>query len=427
MSAVVSALLLLLAVAVAAEVNEMGQESYDIDSSWAIHSTKLADTFGNKQALYDEYMDGCRAAVPETDLASCNDDYRVNMNLHQPSSMRNYTRLGFKKIKTPERVFNLLKDFWERNKDRQYTEWNTVNVYHNMWSAPPSIVDLQNKSLPGGGHKLRQDVWDAAKEVLEEWTGQKLAHCSIWGIRVYKDGSILAPHVDRNPLVSSAIINVAQDVREPWPLEVWGHDGKPYNITMEPGEMVLYESHSLIHGRPFPLQGSFYANVFVHYEVVGSKSADGEYYLNEEARQSREAGLPPYIIPGSVWAEQWYESHPKGWELMYTPIDPQRAAMDGDVEKLKIQAFMNKTKLFEGDENDWQPIHVAARAGKVEVVDYLLKNGADVDAISNGGRGWTPLRIAMDELGEEHEVCSLLRKAGGHAVNMQDQVGDGEL
>jgi hypothetical protein len=31
---------------------------------------------------------------------------------------------------------------------------------------------------------------------------------------------------DRLPLVSSAIINVAQDVDEPWPLEVYGHDGK---------------------------------------------------------------------------------------------------------------------------------------------------------------------------------------------------------
>jgi hypothetical protein len=55
--------------------------------------------------------------------------------------------------------------------------------------------------------------------------------------------------VDRLPLVSSAIINVAQDVDEPWPLEVIGHDGKAYNVTMEPGDLVLYESHSIIHGK----------------------------------------------------------------------------------------------------------------------------------------------------------------------------------
>jgi hypothetical protein len=32
------------------------------------------------------------------------------------------------------------------------------------------------------------------------------------------------------------------------PLEVIGHDGMAVNITMEPGDLVLYESHSIIHG-----------------------------------------------------------------------------------------------------------------------------------------------------------------------------------
>ena len=36
---------------------------------------------------------------------------------------------------------------------------------------------------------------------------------------------------------------------EPWPLEVIGHDGKAHNVTMEPGDLVLYESHSVLHGK----------------------------------------------------------------------------------------------------------------------------------------------------------------------------------
>jgi hypothetical protein len=50
---------------------------------------------------------------------------------------------------------------------------------------------------------------------------------------------VLATHVDRLPLVASAIINVDQDVDEPWPLEVIGHDGKAHNVTMVPGDLVL--------------------------------------------------------------------------------------------------------------------------------------------------------------------------------------------
>jgi hypothetical protein len=64
--------------------------------------------------------------------------------------------------------------------------------------------------------------------------------------------------VDRLPLVSSCIIQVAQDIDEPWPIEVYDHAGKAYNVTMQPGDMVLYESHTVLHGRPFPMKGRKY-------------------------------------------------------------------------------------------------------------------------------------------------------------------------
>lgn len=60
--------------------------------------------------------------------------------------------------------------------------------------------------------------------------------------------------------MSSCIIQVAQDIDEPWPVEVISHDGVAYNITMAPGDMVLYESHSILHGRPYPLVGRFYVS-----------------------------------------------------------------------------------------------------------------------------------------------------------------------
>ena len=34
------------------------------------------------------------------------------------------------------------------------------------------------------------------------------------------------------------VVNVAQDVNEEWPLEVYGHDGVATNVTMAPGDMV---------------------------------------------------------------------------------------------------------------------------------------------------------------------------------------------
>ena len=81
--------------------------------------------------------------------------------------------------------------------------------------------------------------------------------------------------MDRLPLVSSCIIQVAQDIDEPWPVEVISHAGVAYNITMAPGDMVLYESHSILHGRPYPLVGRFYVS-----EVEIAASLDQEYYSN---------------------------------------------------------------------------------------------------------------------------------------------------
>ena len=97
---------------------------------------------------------------------------------------------------------------------------------------------MEDSGLRGGGFALKKKIWDAARDTIQAWTGEELTECSLYGIRVYKENAILATHVDRLPLVSSAIINVASDLDEPWPLEVYGHDGKATNVTMEPGDMV---------------------------------------------------------------------------------------------------------------------------------------------------------------------------------------------
>ncbi len=137
--------------------------------------------------------------------------------------MVNYTSTGFMKIKAPEALRKLLEEHWKRNEaDRKQEQWPTGNVYTNQWVAPTYMVSVEDTGLRGGGIGLKQAVWDAAKETIEEWTGMEQKPTSLYGIRVYTEGAILNPHVDRLPLVGSAIVNVAQDVDEPWPLEVYG-------------------------------------------------------------------------------------------------------------------------------------------------------------------------------------------------------------
>jgi len=232
---------------------------------------------------------------------------------------------------------------------------------------------------------------------VEAWTGQRLASTSVYGIRIYHNQSILAPHVDRLPLVSSAIINVDQDVDEPWYLEVYDHDGVAHNISMEPGDMVLYESHSIIHGRPFPLQGKFFANIFVHFEPIGP--LDGDHIENGD--------LPPYLIKGSSWEPEWRDKNPQGWELLK---EPRALVIKGDFRTLEYLAKVNSAALHMEDENGWRPIHEACRQGYLDMVKLLTENGADIHEKTGVRNGMDALEIARDNLEPDHPVVLFLER-----------------
>ena len=63
-------------------------------------------------------------------------------------------------------------------------------------------------------------------------------------------------------------MNIDQDVDEDWPLEVYDHEGKVHQVIIKPGEMVFYESATVIHGRPTPFNGKYFANIFCHFRPI---------------------------------------------------------------------------------------------------------------------------------------------------------------
>ena len=303
----------------------------------------------------------------------------------------------------------------------------------NNWLSPSAMVSVEDTSLRGGGHALKQKIWNAAKEIVSEWTGQDLTQCSLYGIRVYYKGSVLATHVDRLPLVSSAIINVAQDVDEPWPLEVIGHNGVAENVTMEPGDMVLYESHSVLHGRPFPLKGRFMANLFVHFEPTGhslrhnmkeeelghgdvNKKYKDALARGQGGHETDNSGIPSYIVPGSPEDSHWRQQHPGGQRSQRKSFSTgstsaHSAAQIGDIKNLEEEIKRKKDVVNAKDENGWTPLHEGARGGHLEVVKLLVENGADVD-VKTYGTGATALWWAKRSLGEDDPVVEFLESIG---------------
>ena len=104
----------------------------------------------------------------------------------------------------PKELYDLIWDFYVTNKDKAEIEWKAINTYHNMWEAPPKMVYL-SQPAHGGSQQLQAKIFDLVRPLLEEWSGQMLSPVSLYGIRLYLNNSILTPHVDRMPLVTSAI------------------------------------------------------------------------------------------------------------------------------------------------------------------------------------------------------------------------------
>lgn len=167
------------------------------DASWAICHPTASDVLGNHMLpRYTSYIEECnKAAAEKGNPHQCEDDeiFRLDMNQYQPKSVYNFTKIGYKKIKAPPELFNLIREFYVRNRGKDVIEWKTVTPYHNMWESPPTIMTLNQDQFEGGGVTLQSRIWEEAQDILEEWSGQQLSPVSLYGIRLYHNGSILAP------------------------------------------------------------------------------------------------------------------------------------------------------------------------------------------------------------------------------------------
>jgi len=200
---------------------------------------------------------------------------------------------------------------------------------------------------------------------------------------------------------------------------------------------LKYESHSVLHGRPFPLKGRFYANLFIHFEPTGH-SLRHEEKMNASAEASLKAGmdvhaeykksvdrraggheadhngLPSYILEGTPEAQRWHQRHPdnnrsaKAKSFQTGSTAAHKAAQEGDIESLEEVLAALEDIVNKKDANGWTPLHEGARGGHLEVVELLVEKGAGLNDRTENGE--TPLYWA-----EQHKhgaVASFLETLG---------------
>lgn len=107
-------------------------------------------------------------------------------------------------------------------------------------------------------------------------------------------------------------------------------------------------------------------------------------------------------IPQSTQNEQ---------NIALTTENALHAAAHGLVDELKHH--LTKQDVHQADENGWMPLHEAARAGHLEVVQTLLEHGANIDARTGARQdGGSVLYWAKTFLGPEHAVVAYLENLG---------------
>lgn len=170
--------------------------------------------------------------------------------------------IGFEKVSIKLPCIEAIKEwmleheneFVDEILDRDTVQKNMSSKHLDINKAPSILLDNLNIEF---------------KNILTKWISYKaeLVRTSTYGIREYLRGSSLENHYDRlNTHVISAIIHLGDVSDKPWNLYIEDHSFRPYNITMEYGDIILYESTTCLHGRPTPFEGDSHRNMYIHFK-----------------------------------------------------------------------------------------------------------------------------------------------------------------
>ena len=178
-------------------------------------------------------------------------------DIHQ--MIPSYTEVGFLKDKLDPSLLSKIQTFYNENQESLKTEIVAGGyIETDSKQSASETIELTDD--------LRNEIHTSILTKAESWSKIKLLPTYVYGIRIYNRGAKLKPHRDREEThIIGVIINIAQEVEKDWPLEIEDHQGNKHQLTLKPGEIILYESALLDHGRPSPLEGNNFVNVFCHY------------------------------------------------------------------------------------------------------------------------------------------------------------------
>lgn len=156
-------------------------------------------------------------------------------------------------------LYKEFKDFSEKNNIDGDGQVPTSNSFYNYIS----FLELLCEKTP------------EISKTLEETVLPTYAYS-----RIYKNGSVLTPHTDRDACEISVTLHLGGDY--PWPIYIKDPSGKNLEINLNPGDAMIYLGSDAMHWRD-SFGGFEYAQVFLHY--VKSRGDKSYAYFDKNREQ----------------------------------------------------------------------------------------------------------------------------------------------
>ena len=157
--------------------------------------------------------------------------------------------------------------------------------------------------------------------------------------RVYKEGSILTPHRDRDACEISLTLNLSSDVD--WPIYIKKPNGEEVSLNLKSGDAMLYLGCEAEHWRN-QFEGKEYVQIFLHY--VKTRGNKNYAFFDNRDKESPKLLMNEQYIKPIEEIKPIYKKNIEDYIVVFDGI------LSNDLCNTILNEYLN--------ENEWMPTSV---------------------------------------------------------------------
>lgn len=184
-----------------------------------------------------------------------------------------------------EHGYTVLEQAVSSGDANRFTTYALMNRQHpDYYLAEPKY-----RAVCRYGDVLGESLLRNLQPKIESATGLALLPCYSF-LRIYTDGAVLEPHIDRPACEVSATLTLGGRAADTWP--IWLKEGgEEKSISLPPGHLLVYRGCQLEHWRK-KLDGDYWVQLFLHYVTANGEHTnyrfDGRRGLGEPQNRKQQ-------------------------------------------------------------------------------------------------------------------------------------------